>query len=143
MLGMKNQLILLILGVFMLEGCAVRSPNAQLTLAHPPSSTSIATSAPIVRSVLHRKTKIKSLFAHLRLGLSQKTVQHRIGRADELFVTPLSMGMAGWTYETVAYRCADGTLWVEYADSPPTQDPNAALVTYIGGPTFDIGRHRP
>lgn len=130
----------------MLNGCAVRSPHAQLTLAHAPASVPSALSAPAVDVFPHnktppRKTKMKSILAHLRLGLTEKTVHRRVGQPDEGITSPLSM--AGWTYDTDAYRCADGTLWVEYADSPPTREPDTARVTCIAGPTFDIGVCRP
>ena len=135
---MKNQIILLLLLIvssFMLDGCAVRLPKAHPALVHTPAS------APVVRSVTRRKTKMKSILAHLRLGLTQKTVHRRVGRADEVFITPLFN--SGWYYRSDAYHCADGTLWIEYADSPPTQEESAGRVTCIAGPTFDIGVCRP
>jgi len=146
---MKNQIILLLLLIvssFMLDGCAVRSPHARPTLAHPPASVPSALSAPAVDVFPHnktppRKTKMKSILAHLRLGLTEKTVHRRVGRPDEGITSPLFN--SGWTYDTDAYRCADGTLWVEYADSPPTREPDTARVTCIAGPTFDIGVCRP
>lgn len=144
MLSMRNQIILLlllILNVFMLDGCAVRSPKAHPALAHAPALAPVVTSAPAVRPLPRRKTKMKSLLAHLRLGLTQKTVHRRVGRADEGITSPLSM--AGWTYDTDIYNCADGTFMVEYADSPPTREPDTARVICITGPSFTIGRCRP
>lgn len=143
-IGMRNQIVLLLLlivNVFMLNGCAVRSPKAHPALVHTPASAPVVTSAPVVHSVTRRKTKMKSLLAHLRLGLTQKTVHLRVGRPDEGITSPLSM--AGWTYDTDIYNCADGTFMVEYADSPPMREPDTARVICITGPTFDIGRCRP